>query len=297
MTTQTQRKAWALGAILLASVLAFAGFSGLVAYAQGPESGHPCDEEGGYGGYGMGGPGMMGGYGMGGPGMMGDYGGYGMGGPGMMGGYGGYGMGGADMMDEDCPMMGDWPSFEAAGAVNSLEEARAVAERFIAAWEDDNLVLGEVMQFDNQFYAQAIERESGRGAFEFLIDPQSGAVTPEYGPNMMWNLRYGMHGEDAEGEMMMGGAWGVPATADGVDMPVSPQEAYEAAQAFLARTYPAFSADPEATAFYGYYTLHVLQDGEIVGMLSVNGYNGQVWPHTWHGTFLGMEHVAGAEHD
>ena len=31
--------------------------------------------------------------------------------------------------------------------------------------------------------------------------------------------------------------------------------------------------------------------GETVGMLSVNGYSGAVWPHTWHGTLLaaGME--------
>ncbi len=287
MTTHKQRKVWALGAILLALGLAFAGVSGWVAYAQGPNGERPCGE----GGYGMGGPGMMNGYGRN--------------GQGMMGGYGGYGMGGLGMMDEDCPfgeMMNGWPRFEAAGSVNSLDEARTVAERFIAAWEDDNLALGEVMQFDNQFYALAVERESGRGAFEFLIDPASGAVMPEYGPNMMWNLRYGMRGELGEFGMMgrggmMGGTWGVPTDADGVDMPLSAEDAYTAAQDFLARAYPAFNADPEATAFYGYYTLHILRDGEIVGMLSVNGYTGQVWLHNWHGQFLGMEHVESAAHD
>jgi hypothetical protein len=29
-------------------------------------------------------------------------------------------------------------------------------------------------------------------------------------------------------------------------------------------------------------------DGETVGMLSVNGYTGQVFPHTWHGDFVEM---------
>ena len=40
--------------------------------------------------------------------------------------------------------------------------------------------------------------------------------------------------------------------------------------------------------FYGYYTIHILRDGKIYGMLSVNGYTGQVWFHSWHGQFLNM---------
>jgi len=36
------------------------------------------------------------------------------------------------------------------------------------------------------------------------------------------------------------------------------------------------AATDEPDAFYGYYTLHVLRAGEIAGMLSVNGYTGQV---------------------
>ena len=315
MTNGTQRKLVAAGAMLLALVLAFAGFSSWVAYAQGPMGGdgdRPCWGDG-VGPWGMMGGGVWGGNGYG-PGTMGGgmMGGNGYG-PGMM---GGMGMMGGGMWNEDCPfadgmMMGDWPSFEAAGPVNTLDEAIAVAERFIAAWNDDNLVLGEVMQFDNQFYAQAIEQDSGRGAFEFLIDPQTGAVMPEPGPNMMWNARYGVHGEDgAFGDMMdgsgygpgmMGGQgmmddWMLPEGADGVEMPLSAEDAVQAAQAYLARAYPDLSADTEATAFYGYYTLHVLKDGEIVGMLSVNGYSGRVFPHMWHGEFLGMEHVAGEEH-
>ena len=45
----------------------------------------------------------------------------------------------------------------------------------------------------------------------------------------------------------------------------------------------------EAEAFYGYYTLHILKNGQVEGMLSVNGYTGAVWYHTWHGPFLGMK--------
>lgn len=55
--------------------------------------------------------------------------------------------------------------------------------------------------------------------------------------------------------------------------------------------------------FPGYYTMDFLKDGKTAGMLSVNGYTGQVWYHTWHGNFIGekmfqrgqlpTQHVAG----
>jgi hypothetical protein len=41
--------------------------------------------------------------------------------------------------------------------------------------------------------------------------------------------------------------------------------------------------------FPGYYTVHILKSGKVTGMLSVNGYSGQVWYHTWHGAFIQMK--------
>jgi hypothetical protein len=51
---------------------------------------------------------------------------------------------------------------------------------------------------------------------------------------------------------------------------------------------PGKTADETADMFPGYYTLHVLEDGETVGMLSVNSYTGQVFFHHWHGDFIEM---------
>ena len=31
------------------------------------------------------------------------------------------------------------------------------------------------------------------------------------------------------------------------------------------------------------------EKGEIFGMLSINGYSGDVWYHSWHGDFISME--------
>ncbi len=278
-----------LGALALVTALGLVVVFGAVpTYAQGPDN-PPCDFGQMWGGRG----GMMGGRG----GMMGgnfpddcaEAGWFGMGmtggmmGPGMMGGM----MGDFDQMGRFGPgtgMMGAWtPPAELApaGDALTLDEAVEIAEAYIADWETDQpLVLGEVMQFSNNFYAQAVEAETGRSAFEILIDPVTGTVVGEPGPNMMWNLRYGM-------EMGLGMGMWRPA-ADGEEMTVSPAQAQEYAQAYLDRVLPGTQADEEADAFYGYYTLHVLRDGEIVGMLSVNGYSGQVWLHHWHGDFIGM---------
>ena len=100
------------------------------------------------------------------------------------------------------------------------------------------------------------------------------------GPNMSWNTKYGMMTQ-MMGDYSRGGS----PTAD---MPVTEEQAKELAQQFLDANLPGDSM-ADADTFYGYYTLHTLRDGQIEGMLSVNGYTGAVWYHTWHGTFMGME--------
>ncbi len=181
-------------------------------------------------------------------------------------------------------------------------EARAAAQSYIEELGVEHLELGEVMVFDNHAYVQVLEQTSGIGALELLVDPVTLAVYPEHGPTMMWNLEYspmagfggfgmmGMMGgfnfssEESMLEVMGGSAEGV----DFADFPVGPQEAVEVAQRYLDTYLPGAVADDTPDPFYGYYTLHIERDGEIVGMLSVNGTTGQVWPHTWHGELLEM---------
>jgi len=42
----------------------------------------------------------------------------------------------------------------------------------------------------------------------------------------------------------------------------------------------------EPDTFYGYYTIEFEKDGRTLGMLSVDGYYGQIWYHSWHGAYL-----------
>jgi hypothetical protein len=111
-----------------------------------------------------------------------------------------------------------------------------------------------------------MEKSTGVHAFEVLIDRHTGAVFPEPDPNMMWNTRYGYM------RTMMRN-WSNWST---VAMPVSPEKAGAFAQQWLDRFLLATSVADEAHAFYGYYTIHIMKDGQVYGMLSVNGYSGQV---------------------
>ena len=94
--------------------------------------------------------------------------------------------------------------------------------------------------------------------------------------------------------MSMGRGMGIfnVASTD-TELTISLDQARENAQLVLDEALPGTRVDDtEADAFYGYYTLHILQDDKITGMLSVNGYTGLVWLHHWHGNFIAMtEHA------
>jgi hypothetical protein len=158
-----------------------------------------------------------------------------------------------------------------------VERAAANARAYIASLGDPNLQLSEVMEFSANYYAQAIERNTGTHAFELLVDKYAGLVFPEMGPNMVWNIKYGMMGG-----MMRWRGFGAGSTAE---MTIGPAQAQQNAREYLrTQGLPLDVGQPDV--FYGYYTLHTLRDRQIEGMLSVNGYTGQVWYHTWHGPFV-----------
>jgi len=217
---------------------------------------------------------MMGGWGgMMGRGMMGGWGG--MMGPRMMGGWGG-------------PWSGGYPG---NATPLTLDQAVEAAQRYLNAYGNPDLKLTEIMEFSNHFYAEVEEKSTGVHAFEFLIDRYTGAAYPEPGPNMMWNTKYGHMGGMMGG--MMGGWWGFGRQTPTAQMPVTAAQARQYAQQFLDANQPGATVADEADAFYGYYTIHVLRDDQVIGMLSVNGYSGQVWYHTWHGNFIGMRELEG----
>ena len=158
----------------------------------------------------------------------------------------------------------------------SIDDAVDVVEGYISSGGYADLEIAEVMEFEENFHAIVREHDTGIGAMELLVDKRTGAVSPEMGPNMMWNGRHGMRG----GRGMMGRSSATNTISEG--------EALEIAQRWLDAHRPGTVTEEHADPFYGYYTIHTMADDQIEGMLSVHGATGQVWYHTWHGPFIQM---------
>ncbi len=160
--------------------------------------------------------------------------------------------------------------FDPSAPVSGVDQAKTLAEQYASAQGLD-LRVKEIMEFSNHYYVIIKEEGSGVNAFEVLVDKATGRVFLEPGPSMMWNTKYG-HMRSRNPTAIM---------------PVSIEQALRNAQEWLDAYFPGASAE-EAEAFYGYYTIDFSRNNQIIGMLSVNGYSGEVWYHTWHGQFIGM---------
>jgi len=170
----------------------------------------------------------------------------------------------------------------------TIDNAVQLFQDYLARLGNPDLALHEVEEYQNNFYASYFEKSTGIFAFQMLIwkpgsfwtggmmgsGMMAGVVMPEPGPNLMWNTKYGV----------MGGMMGVyRQTQSG--MMVTAAQAKALAQQYLDSNFPGETAG-DADTYYGYYNIDVLKGGNPFGMLSVNGYTGQVWYHSWHGAYI-----------
>ena len=194
-------------------------------------------------------------------------------------GYGGWGWGGGGCM-------GNWifgaTTYSSPTTTPlTLAQASQIAEEYVATLNNPDLQFTHVEEYTQNFYVQVGEKSTGYGAFELLVNKNTGVVTPEIGPNMMWNTKYTFTTGVCN--------WfrATPTTTP----TVTATQAEANAQQYL-DTYYAGTTVGEVTTFYGYYTIEVESNGGIYGMLSVNSYTGQVWFHTWHGSFIQENTIA-----
>jgi hypothetical protein len=205
-------------------------------------------------------------------------------------GYGGMMMGGWSPSGHSGMMGGQPGCASAAGAWGvsanaqpiTFDTAAQAVQNYLNSYGNADLTLAEVMEFDNNVYAVVTEKITGTGAFEVLVNRYTGVVHPEPGPNMMWNTRYSHTA--GPGSMMgrMGGVWNQQTSP----LTVTVAQARTTAQQWLDASQPGARMADDEMQFYGYYTMDFFKDGKTAGMLSVNGYSGQVWHHTWHGNFI-----------
>lgn len=179
----------------------------------------------------------------------------------------------------------------------TVDEAKTAAQTYLTALKIDGLEIGDVTILNAGAYVVVKETAGGNGAFELIVDPHSKTAHPAGGPSVMWNLKYGgvLHAAMMADRHDPGqqDATPVPAATSAAlaatpadvsaDMPLSAEQAVAHAQAFLDKAIPGATAAAAPLKFYGYYSLSFSKDGTTVGILSVNGFNGDVLPAGPHG--------------
>ena len=221
----------------------------------------------------------------------------------------GQGIMGAGMMGGGMGMMS---TYAPSSRPISQDEARRRATGFAARY-GTGVKIRDFMVFTQNDYVQIVDTRTGAGLAELLVDRYTGVVQPEFGPNMLWNTRFGMGGTTGMmGGNMMGAQQGQGVMGDQTSqigmMNGQNQEmmgngasqrtlgtpavvrytlvsAQKLADTFVTGYLPGGKV-LEGLAFPGYYTFDYGRKA-IEGMLSVNAYTGEVWVHGWHGLFLG----------
>jgi hypothetical protein len=126
-----------------------------------------------------------------------------------------------------------------------------------------------IIETTQYFYVVLRESATGVGAFELLVDPITGKIGIENGPSQFWNTKYGIWGN---GKSTING--------------ISAGQALNKAFTLTSKKNPPSSIDPQPVMFNGYYSFFEKENDQIVGVISVNGFTGEVEPHTWLGKVL-----------
>ncbi|HEX9679987.1 MAG TPA: hypothetical protein VGA32_00935, partial [Anaerolineales bacterium] len=173
-----------------------------------------------------------------------------------------------------------------------------------------------ILVFESGAYVVVEKAGSEEGAFELQVDPLTRLASVEFGPTMMWNTEFGLtsghfpgpvlemhpglgrlqsrfdrvrgiaraHGRGAGNTLRFFHralrAAGLPEEAEGG---VTQDEALAIARRYLGAHARNLTLGREAQAFPGYFTIDILKNGVVHGLISVNAETGQVWPHMWRG--------------
>jgi hypothetical protein len=198
---------------------------------------------------------------------------------------------------------GPWAAQQGTPTVTA-DQAVARARQYLGQYANPDLAAVELIEFPTVFYVVVQERSTGKGAFALLVNRVNGNVSPEMGPPMMWNVKYGHpaggfgghpmggmgqgYGPGSMGPGMMGqgfspqpGVRPVQA-APGTPPQVAPMDearARGALQAWATQTFPGAGIG-KALEFPGFFTYRLVRDGKPFALVSVNAYGGQVW-YAW----------------
>ncbi len=186
------------------------------------------------------------------------------------------------------------PTPSTSGTALTINDAATLAQNYVTQLGNSNLSVKEVDEYSKCFYVMVVEKNTGAGAFELIISNKTGTIAAEQGAMMLWNTKYGINSKGMMGYLTTGtgggmmGSGGMMTWLRGnptLTMATSVEQAGTIAKQYLNANYTGTSVG-QVTTFYGYYNMQVLKDGNIYGMMTVNGQTGQVLYCSWLGTFM-----------
>ncbi|PKM63919.1 MAG: hypothetical protein CVU96_05435 [Firmicutes bacterium HGW-Firmicutes-20] len=164
----------------------------------------------------------------------------------------------------------------------TLEELTENVETLLENYSE-SLKISMIYVFeDRDPYFLITEVDTDRGAMELRASVVTGQIYPDRSIASMWNVKYmqRMGNRRIIGAGMMGGYY----RDFDFDNELTLEEALERAQNYVTLKTDGYVIDKTYHTFYGYYSFHLLNDSEIVGILRVNGFDAQVSFSRFNGT-------------
>jgi hypothetical protein len=172
-----------------------------------------------------------------------------------------------------------------------VEEVTGAVQRYLDRLDNPDLALARLRKFRWAYQAEVVERSTGRHAFGLMVGKATADISPKAGPNLFWNTKYGSMIAEVGGGYGMVGRLLPQSPAS--DMPLTESEALGIAENAVKQEGSGLKLDDKTATFYGFYEFHTIRDGELVGELDVNGYNGQVWYEDWGEPQLSVQNLLG----
>jgi len=157
---------------------------------------------------------------------------------------------------------------------STMGEAVGIAQDYLKALNNPNLAIDEVIEFRENFEVIYADTITGIGAFAITIlkpgaDPlvfdPSGYPKPEQGPYSIWNTRFGP------------ASFASRQVYNGI---VDANTAEAVAQGYLDQNIPGAKVR-DVHPFYGFFSVKIVKDGTVYGIMSVNAYTRAVIYHDW----------------
>lgn len=177
----------------------------------------------------------------------------------------------------------------------SVDQIKQYINDYLTEYTEDLEIADIFIYKDSDYYISIIEKDTGRGAMEVMINPYTGEIYPEHSAKMMWNEKYNMHGgysmmDNRRWNMMRGthrynsNNYNYNTSNSSNSDEISKEEAVKIADNYVKNNISEeFSVSEEGYKFYGYYTFYIRDQRDIIDIISVNYYTGEVWYRDWHG--------------